>query len=257
MADSIFKVLILIGRPASGKSEIIDYLLHTPLEERKQRFHVGELAVLDDFPMLWAWFEEDDILEQMGKPRLHSDEQGNFKYRYLWNVLIERIGLAYHKMLRDQPDLHEATTVLVEFSRGTEHGGYRQALPHLPDDLLQRAGVVYVDVPFEESLRKNRRRFNPERPDSILEHGLPDERLQRLYGEVDWEELSARNAQFLRIGNVQVPYAVFENQDDVTSGTPDRLGRRLEQVTGQLWDLQARVTQVGGGGSEIEEESGA
>ena len=60
----ILPVLILIGRPASGKSEIIDYLQKLGDIERRAKFHIGNLEVLDDFPMLWTWFEEDDILSQ-------------------------------------------------------------------------------------------------------------------------------------------------------------------------------------------------
>jgi hypothetical protein len=65
MPSDAFDVLILIARPAAGKSEVIDYLQSTPVEERARRFHVGPFQVIDDFPMLWAWFEEDDILEQV------------------------------------------------------------------------------------------------------------------------------------------------------------------------------------------------
>ena len=177
-----FDLLILIGRPASGKSEIIDYLSHLPADARRRRFHIADLDVLDDFPMLWTWFEEDHILsDRLGQPRLHTDADGYFKSPYLWHLLIERLGLEYQKRLRDDPAYHDNATTIVEFSRGSEHGGYAQAFPHLADDFLRRAAIVYVSVPFEESLRKNRRRFNPERPDSILEHALPDDRLQRLY----------------------------------------------------------------------------
>ena len=35
-----FPVLILTGRPASGKSEIIDYLLHLDPAERLHRFRI-------------------------------------------------------------------------------------------------------------------------------------------------------------------------------------------------------------------------
>lgn len=41
MAARHFDVLVLIARPAAGKSEIIDYLAQTPPEERWRRFHVG------------------------------------------------------------------------------------------------------------------------------------------------------------------------------------------------------------------------
>jgi hypothetical protein len=95
-----------------------------------------------------------------------------------------------------------------------------------------------VRVSFEESLRKNRRRFNPQRPDSILEHSLPDEKLRRLYGDDDWAALSAGHAEFLNVRSRCVPYAVFENEDDVTTNTPDLLAARLETVLGRLWELR-------------------
>ncbi len=240
MSENAFDVLILIGRPASGKSEIIDFLKRTPSDERQRRFHVAGLDILDDFPMLWTWFEEDHILaERFGQPRLHTDAEGYFKYSYLWHLLIERLGLEYHKRLRDDAVYHARATTLVEFSRGSEHGGYTEAFPHLPDDLLQRAGVVYVRVSFAESLRKNRRRFNPDRPDSILEHGLPDAKLERLYGEDDWDTLSGgEGSGFLRVRDIPVPFAVFENEDDVTTGQPELLEARLEEVLRRLWSLR-------------------
>lgn len=187
--------------------------------------------------MLWTWFEEDAILsKKLDHPRLHTDESGYFKHPYLWNLLIERIGLEYHKHLRDDSHYHDHTTTLVEFSRGTEHSGYQEAFQHLPEDLLARSGVVYVNVSFEESLRKNRRRFNPGRPDSILEHSLPDEKMDRLYREDDWEQLSAADPNYLLVRGLRIPYIVFENEDDVTTGSPDLLTERLEGVLGELWN---------------------
>jgi hypothetical protein len=240
MGKNTFAVLILVARPAAGKSEISDYLKKTDLEMRRARFHVGELDVMDDFPMLWAWFEEDDVLSRMGKPRLHSDEEGYFKYPYLWHVLIERLSLEYGKRLRDRVDYHDHVTTVIEFSRGTEHGGYREALPHLSDDILRRAAIVYVNVSFAQSLRKNRLRFNPDRPDSILEHALPNHKLERLYREDDWEELSAADHEFVTVKGIHVPYVVFENEDDVTTARGEALGRRLEKVLGRLWMLKRR-----------------
>ena len=236
-----FDIIILIGRPASGKSEIIDHLLKLPDDERQQRFHMGKLGFVDDFPMLWTWFEEDHILaETLGEPRLHTDEDGYFKHEYLWHLLIERIDLEYRKRVRDDPDYYADHTTIVEFSRGTEHGGYAAALPHLSDELLQRAAIVYVDVSFEESLRKNRRRFNPDRPDSILEHRLPDEKLERLYGSDDWHDFSAGDPGTIRVRSTPVPYVVFENEDDVTTGTPDRLAARLEMALNDVWRRRQR-----------------
>ncbi|MEJ2325612.1 MAG: hypothetical protein P8Y25_01850 [Chromatiaceae bacterium] len=233
--QNTFKVLLLIARPAAGKSEIIDYLKHTPLTERMQRFHIGEFEEIDDFPMLWAWFEEDQLLEQMGYPRLHTDAQGMFIGHHLWDLLIERISLEYHKKLRDDPDYHQRFTTILEFSRGKEHGGFKRALKHLSREIVEKMAVLYVQVSWEESLRKNRARFNPERPDSILEHSLPDERLELLYKESDWQELSAQDPQYLTIQGLQVPYAVFDNEDDVTTQPGPALGARLEKALDNLW----------------------
>jgi hypothetical protein len=239
MDKETFDVLILIGRPASGKSEIIDFLMHTPPDVRRNKFHIADLDILDDFPMLWAWLEEDHILsKQLEQPRLHTDVDGYFKYRYLWHVLIERISLEYQKRLRDDPTYLDHTTTIVEFARGSEHGGYAEAFPHLGDDLLHRAAVLYVHVSFEESLRKNRRRFNPERPDSILEHSLPDDKLARLYRDDDWATFRNGNSDSLSIRSIRVPCVIFENEDDVTTDKPDLLAARLEAALGRLWELQ-------------------
>jgi len=240
MNQNHFPILILLGRPASGKSEIIDFLTLTPLQERLQRFHIAELDILDDFPMLWTWFEEDRILsENFGAPRLHTDPAGYFKYPYLWHLLIRRLGLEYQKRLRDEPNYHAHTTTLVEFSRGSEHGGYTQAFQHLPLYLLQQSAVMYVNVSFEESLRKNRQRFNPDKPDSILEHALPDEKLERIYRYIDWEQFSAPDPCYLKMDDIQIPYAVFENEDNVTSGKSVLLETRLASALDHLWELIA------------------
>ncbi|MDY0018501.1 MAG: hypothetical protein RBT47_00715 [Anaerolineae bacterium] len=239
MTPDIFSILILNARPAAGKSEIIDYLKRTPLEERQQRFHVGELAIIDDFPMIWSWFEEDALLTKMGHPSLHTDEQGYFKWPYLWHVLIERIGLDYHKHRRDVAGTH---TTILEFSRGSEHGGYREAYQHLDKEILQQAAILYVKVSFEESLRKNRARFNPDRPDSILEHALDDKKLERLYREDDWEALSAVHPEYITSQGIQIPYAVFDNEDDVTTPRGEALGLRLEATLGSLWEHAFKQT---------------
>ncbi|NQU31099.1 MAG: hypothetical protein HQ525_10570 [Anaerolineae bacterium] len=236
MTKNTFDIIILIGRPASGKSEIINYLRRSTDENRHNRFHFGKLDFLDDFPMLWAWFEEDHILENiLGQPRLHTDSEGFFKHKYLWHLLIERFNVEVPKRMRIE-NYHDEHTLIIEFSRGSEHGGYTEALPHLDESILERAAIVYVSVPFEESLRKNRRRFNPERPDSILEHGLPDDKLELLYKDDDWAEFSKPNAEFVNIRGMDVPYAVFENEDDVTTDTPALLAERLEEVLNRLWE---------------------
>jgi len=236
-----FEIIILNGRPGSGKSEVIDYLKKTPVDERIRRFHIGKLDEIDDFPMLWTWFEEDAILEKiLQKPRMHTDKEGYFLYEYQWHLLIERISMEYGKRLRDIENYHNEYTSLVEFSRGSEHGGYAEAYKYLSDEILKKAAIFYIEVSFDESLRKNRKRFNPDRPDSILEHGLPDEKLKRLYGEIDWEAFKGDDPEFITIEGHKVPYVVLQNENDITTARDERLGDALEDLCGKLWVLRKK-----------------
>ena len=232
-----FKTIILIARPAAGKSEIINYLKHCSQSERLSRFHISDFLEVDDFPMLWTWFEEDTLLEQMGKPRLHSNPEGYFLERHFWDVLIRRLCLEHQKIRRDHPE----ETIIMEFSRGSEHGGYQSAFQHLSKEVLEEAAILYLNVSWEESLRKNRRRFNPDRPDSILEHGLLDHKLERMYKEVDWEAVSAGAEHHLMIQDVAVPFVIFENEDDVTTAQGPALGERLESVLSSLWERTQEI----------------
>lgn len=247
MNTETFHALILIARPAAGKSEIIHHLKNMPADLRCAQFHVGSMVEIDDFPMLWAWFEEDDLLTQMGKPRLHSTPDGYFLESYLWNVLIRRISLEYQKFSASESK-DPSTTVLIEFSRGREHGGYQEAFQHLSKPLLEKAAILYIDVSFAESLRKNRRRYNPNRPHSILEHGLSDEKMERLYAETDWNDLTGGASQgYLTFQGIRVPFTVFENEDDVTTPGGEPLNQRLSARLSELWALyQNRQKQPGG-----------
>ena len=143
----------------------------------------------------------------------------------------------YGKLLRDNPSYHQRSTCMIEFSRGSEHGGYTEAFQHLSEEVLEQAVIMYVRVPFEESLRKNRNRFNPDRPDSILEHGLSDEKLERLYRNDDFSSVASGDSGAIKIHRRNVPYIVFPNEDDVTTDKPDQLAERLESVLGELWEI--------------------
>jgi hypothetical protein len=232
--QTILSTLLLTARPAAGKSEIIKYLKELQPGIRKKEFHIGKIKVIDDFPFLWRWFEEDHLLAKMHKKRLFTDEKGYFKYVHQWDLLIELINLEYMKFIRDTEAINDYT-VIIEFSRGKEHGGYNRAIPLLNDSILKKLSILYVNVSWEESLRKNRKRFNPDRPDSILEHGLPDEKLNHMYSECDFKELSQASSESILINKCDIPYTIFENEDDVTTEYKLELGLRLKDCLDILW----------------------
>lgn len=234
----IFPILIFNGRPASGKSEIIQYLKGISYEEKVERFHIGEITVFDDFPILWAWFEEDRILEkELALDRLHTTPDEVFLRQEYWHLLLRRLSLDYQKWMRE---VKTVNTALIEFSRGSQHGGYRSAYQHLSDTILSQAACFYVHISFEESLRKNQRRFNPDRPDSILEHALDEEKLRQLYLEDDWFEFAGGVSGNLCVMNHCPPFVVFENEDDVTTEAGPELDQRLENALNALWGLWSR-----------------
>ena len=228
-----FEVIILTGRPAAGKSEVIDYLKKTPVEERRRRFHIGEFEEIDDFPMIWERFEDEAIYEKYGKPRVYTTPDNYFKEHFFWNFLIEKMNLVFEKKLAADPKYTEHTTTIIEFARGGENA-LAEAFSYLSDNILARAGIVYIDVSYEESVRKNRRRFRPDQAHSILYHSLPDEKMEHYYKVNDWHQIAKGRDGFIPVKTHSVPFAVLPNEPEQTDD-PAKLGPALEDVFGRLW----------------------
>lgn len=232
-----YPVIILVARPAAGKSEVIDYLKKTPLVERMERFGVAELAEFDDFLYIWEWFEEDDFLSQHGKERLHSKPDYYFKDEFAWHVCIQKINNAFAKRLAE-PDFLRKHTSLIEFARGGENG-FRDAFNFLSDDILKLARIVYIKVTYEESVRKNRKRARKGEEHSVLYHSLPDDKMEYYYKANDWDKLSGgKNDGILDIKGHRVPFAVFDNMPEKTDD-PAKLGPALDEVFGRLAKVKA------------------
>jgi len=228
-----FEVIVLVGRPAAGKSEVIDYLKKESVENRKRRFRIGVFEEVDDFPFVWETFEIDDILSKHGRERLFTTPDYYFKDPFIWNLFIERINLEFAKKLAGDPNYLKNKTAIVEFARGGENG-FREAFSLLSDEILTRAGVVYINVSYEESCRKNRRRFDRKQAHSILFHSLPDEKMEFYYKINDWEKMAKGNDGYLSIRGHTVPFSMFNNEPEVTD-KPEELGKALESVFGTLW----------------------
>jgi hypothetical protein len=229
-----FPVILLIGRPAAGKSEIIDYLKKLPDGARCAQLHVAPFVEIDDFVWVWQIFEDDLVWERLGRERALSDSKLFFKDPFTWNFLIGKINLAFEKYLVQDPDFLCDHTVLVEFSRGGANG-FAEAFSYLSDEILKRVVIVYVSVPYEESFKRNRRRAKPGQEDSILFHSLPDEKMEKYYMVNDWEKLSGgRNDGMIEIRGHRVPFAVFQNEPEKTDD-PAKLGPALEEVFDRLW----------------------
>ena len=172
----------------------------------------------------------------MGLGRRDTDQQLYFLDDRIWDFFIERIDLDFRKKLARDPSLLQDHTIMVEFARGGEHG-FADAFQHFSDELLRHAAILYIDVSFEESLRKNRRRYRPDQADSILYHSLEDAKMERYYHVNDWEPLSrGRDTGFIDVREHRIPFSVFHNEPEKTLDAA-LLGPALRNATGPLVKL--------------------
>lgn len=228
-------VLFLLGRPASGKSEFIDFVSRIPADERASRYHLGPLGVVDDFPFLWQKFEEDDAWERLGRPRLYSRRaDGNYAVTddAIWGFLVDRIDAAAAESLARRADA--PGTLLIEFSRGGP-SGYAEALAALSDALLRRAAILYVGVSFEESWRRNLARYDEKRRAGILTHSVPRAEMERTYGSDDWARLAPEECGWLETRGRRIPYATMGNEPESTD--PGILGPRYSRALDLVFTL--------------------
>ncbi len=155
-----------------------------------------------------------------------------------------------------------STTLVVELARGGAEGmrpplaaplGYAHAFSLFAPPVLRRAMVLYVWVTPEESRRRNRERTRPGREGdaSILHHGVPEQVMREDYGcdDLMWLLESGVTDGAITVessvGPIDVPTAVLDNRDDLTShlrGHPDEwdpastaeLGRRMAAALDRL-----------------------
>jgi hypothetical protein len=232
----IFKFLLLLGRPASGKSEFIDFMEKCPLERRMTRYHLGELHIIDDFVMLWEKFEEDDLWEKLGHRRLFSKRVGeNYTVidHRIWPFLIEKINVHAEKFIKATPNsLHR--TVLIEFSRGGKTG-YADALNTLSPEILSHTAILYIHVSPEESRRRNIARYDEKKKESILAHSVPHDEMERTYAKDDWRDIASKPAGWLLVNDIRLPYVTMNNEPE--SKDPVILDQRYHEALETLHRL--------------------
>ncbi|MBP7652730.1 hypothetical protein KA977_04865 [Candidatus Dependentiae bacterium] len=217
ITNNTFNIIIFLGRPAAGKSEVIDYIKKQQKDELIKKMHISDYETLDDFVDLWEKGEEDDILEELGRQRLYTkkDPTGySVSDKFLYKFLIKKINTSYNKKFSNKKDFFNTHTLFIEFSRGGIDA-YKTAFSLLSEDILKRAVVFYTKVSFDESCRKNRRRYNPDAKDSILQHALPDY-VMEVYRVDDWDNLTYSNSDYFEINNIKVPFYTFLNEPELT-----------------------------------------
>jgi hypothetical protein len=234
-----FDHLFLLGLPASGKSELIDFMKKQSPEELRDMYHLGRFEEMDDFVWLWDKFIEDDLWERVGKGRFFSKRHGG-NYGLvdgeLFNFLIERFNQEIPKQYLSKPEFYKDGTLLIEFSRGCDYK-YADALGNFEPDILNRAAILYIQVKPEESRRRNDARYQEKLRHSILAHKTPDEVMDKFYSFDDWTELTGdRPSGMFTLNGVSVPFVTMNNEPESTD--PEVLSGRYGEALNTLWKLK-------------------
>ncbi len=241
MSD-IFKHLLVLGRPACGKSEFIDFLKHAPDPVRRSRLHIGKFEEVDDFPWLWEKFMDDAIWEKAGYERLYTEEYmpGNPgmapKGAKLFDWCMHKFNDVIGRQYVGREDFYRDATLLIEFSRGGAHG-FRRALDMLDRTVLEPAAIFYIHVSREESWRRNVARYQEKLRHSILAHMVPRQTYDYFYDINDWEELTAgKRSGRLDVNGLKVPFVTMNNEPESTDAAV--LEERYATALGELWSLR-------------------
>ncbi|MBO5752619.1 MAG: hypothetical protein J6S69_02855 [Proteobacteria bacterium] len=222
MSDT-FDHIILNGRPGGGKSELIDFIKKTPLDKRRELFHIGEMVEEDDFVWLWEKFVEDDLWEELGEKRIYSRTH-EFGYvqledNRLLDLVAKKFNVAIKEKYMKKEGFYDDHTVFIEFARGKVDGGYKKVYEILDDEILKRSAILYINVSYEESRRKNEARYQEALKGSILAHKLPDESLERFSAETDFEELTGgAESGYIEIRGIKIPFVSMNNEPELKSG---------------------------------------
>lgn len=234
-----FDNLIVIGRPACGKSEFFDFIKNKIGDaDRQKKLFIAPFEEMDDFVWLWEKCKEDDIWEELKYERLISKRSGHAYY--IWNIrlydfLIEKINYELEKKFKSNPEFHKDKTLLIEFSRGLENA-YDNALNRLSEKILKKAAVFYIKVSFEESKRRNNARYQEKLKHSVLAHKVPDEEMDEYYYTDDWDKITGgKESGYLTLCGIRVPFVTMNNEPE--SKDPAVLGPRYSAALNRLWEL--------------------
>ena len=241
--SGILQHLFVLGRPACGKSEFIDFLKHTPPETRGPRLHIGRFEEVDDFPWLWEKFQEDALWEKAGYERLYTQEYmpGNPgmapKGAKLFDWCMHKFNAEIGEKYLGRPGFYDQSTLLIEFSRGGPNG-FGRALEMLEPAILAPAAIFYIKVSREESWRRNVARYQEKLKHSILAHMVPRETYDYFYDTNDWDTLTGgQPSGWLEIRGVKVPFVSMNNEPESTD--PAVLEERYAGALETLWQLRS------------------
>ena len=99
MAKQLFKTVLLVALPASGKSEVRHFMANIEPKRLEEEFHIGDNLQLDDFPYVHFMRCIDDEMVKLGKDPIFYPGQNPFINNYDWGTLVQLLNEDYHDLL--------------------------------------------------------------------------------------------------------------------------------------------------------------
>ena len=106
--SNVFPTVLLVALPASGKSEVRNFMAQIEGRRLEEEFHIGENLQLDDFPYVHFMRRIDEELVEIGQERVFYPSNAEpFCDNRDWGTLI-------HLLNEDYKDLHTRTVVRTD-----------------------------------------------------------------------------------------------------------------------------------------------
>lgn len=215
MTTKSFDNIMLIGRAGAGKSELIDFLKNVPERERLEKYHIGSFSEIDDFPWLFSLFKDEDLWEQLGRPRKYARKENKIYVTLdyeIYNFTTLKLNRTVQEMLSENKDFHENKTLFIEYARGRTDG-FKTSLNLFDVPVLEKTAIFFLDNTFEESMRRNTvRSSSKDSEQTILHHKIPLEVMEKYYTTHDWYDLTKKESHgYIERKNVKIPFVTVWN----------------------------------------------
>ncbi|MBN2408019.1 MAG: hypothetical protein JXJ19_10030 [Elusimicrobia bacterium] len=212
-------IVFLLGIPGCGKSEVYRRLTG----KLRESGLFSSFPRVDDFPKLWDIFMKDRESGEWKRSRPTDD--GGYKVidDSVWDDILVEVNRDVTEMINNQS---QDTLIFVEFSRPN----YVHSISaNFSGEILGRAAIVYLDVPFDTCWERNVRRHEKALEAGTDDHLVSREEMEKTYGSDDKGDLA----------KLSIPYIVIQ-PDAKQEGDFTKLIREVDKVYGFIKDVKEK-----------------
>ena len=144
MNNNVFKVVLLQALPASGKSEVRNFMAHVAGDRLRDEFHIGANLQLDDFPYVHMMRRIDNELQAMGESRIFYPGEEPFTDGRDWGMLCNLLNEDYLDLMNRvvvKPD-STAEYLFARIDRAGEGAGIAPRLGLLKAEVRARLAAI-------------------------------------------------------------------------------------------------------------------